>query len=510
MSMQQSGGAQDTLGDALRRAARKHRDRLALTFRDRAWTFDELHVAANSVGVGLLAAGLRPGDRVAAYGRNSDAYLIAWLGCVTAGLVHVPINFGLNADEVSYIVRQSGARAVLCDAERLPVVRSVQVSESLLFVHTFDGEDLNVLSLAGARRGEVPQAVIGGDDLAQLQYTSGTTAAPKGAMMTQRALLLHYLSCIHDLDYEATDRCLAALPLYHTAQTHAFTMPQMLSGASTRLIEAPDPERIFQAVQAEHITSFFAPPTVWVSLLRHPAFDSYDLSTLHKLYYGASIMPVPVLEELRRRLPNARPYNVYGQTEIGPVATVLRPEEHDARPASAGRPVINVETRIVDEAGENVPSGALGEIVHRSPQLLVGYWERPDETEAAFRGGWFHSGDLGYFDAEGYIYVVDRVRDVINTGGVLVASREVEEALFSHPAVSEAAVIALPDPKWIEAVVAVVVLRDGAAVEAAALIGHVRSRLARHKAPKRVLFAESLPRNASGKILKRELRDRYR
>ena len=508
--MQQAGGPQDTLADAFRRMARKHRDRQALAFGERAWTFDELHAAANSVGVGLLAAGLKPGDRVAAYGRNSDAYFIAWLGGAAAGLVHVPINFGLMADEVSYIVRQSGARAVFCDAERFPLVRSIPEANDLLFVGTFDGgEGPQVLALAAARRGEAPEVVVGGDDLAQLQYTSGTTGAPKGAMMTHRALLLHYLACIHDLDFDPTDRCLAALPLYHTAQTHAYTTPQMLSGSFTRLIEAPEPERVLQIVQAERINSFFAPPTVWISLLRHPAFDSYDLSTLHKLYYGASIMPAPVLDELRRRLPNARPYNVYGQTEIGPVATVLRPEEHDARPTSAGRPVINVETRIVDEAGNDVAPGMLGEIVHRSPQLLAGYWQRPDETEAAFRGGWFHSGDLGHADAEGYIYVVDRVRDVINTGGVLVASREVEEALFSHPAVSEAAVIALPDPKWIEAVAGVVVLRDGAAADAPELIAHVRGRLAAHKTPKRILFAESLPRNASGKILKRELRDRY-
>ena len=507
--MNQQGGAQDTLGDALRRAARKHRDRPALAFHDRSWTFEALYAAARSVGAGLLATGLRPGDRVAAYGRNSDTYFIAWLGCATAGLVHVPLNFGLTADEVSYIVRQSGARAVLCDAERLPLVRSISGAGGLLFIGTFEGgQDIEVLALA-VRGDELAAPPIGGDDLAQLQYTSGTTGAPKGAMMTHRALLIHYLACIHDLDYEATDHCLAALPLYHTAQTHAYTMPQMLCGAATRLIAGPEPERVFELVANERITSFFAPPTVWISLLRHPAFDSYDLSSLRKLYYGASIMPVPVLQELRRRLPNAAPYNCYGQTEMGPVATVLRPEEHDARPASAGRPVINVETRIVDEDLRDVSPGTLGEIVHRSPQLLKGYWERPDETAAAFRGGWFHSGDLGYADAEGYIFVVDRVRDVINTGGVLVASREVEEALFSHPAVSEAAVIALPDPKWIEAVAAVVVLRPGQAAEAETLIAHVRGRLAAHKAPKRVIFAEALPRNASGKILKRELRDRY-
>jgi fatty-acyl-CoA synthase len=350
---------------------------------------------------------------------------------------------------------------------------------------------------------------LAGSDLAQLQYTSGTTAAPKGAMMTHRGNLLQYMSCIHELDYAQDDRCLAALPLYHTAQMHCFSMPQFLAGGETHLVDAPAPEIVFEQIASRRITSFFAPPTVWISLLRHPAFDAHDLSSIEKIYYGASIMPVPVLEELRRRLPNAGPYNVYGQSEIGPIATVLRPHEHADRPASAGRPVLNVETRIVDPEMNDVAPGETGEIVHRSPQLLAGYWRRPDEDAAAFRGGWFHSGDVGYCDEEGYIYVVDRLRDVINTGGVLVTSREVEEALFDHPAVSEAAVIALPDPKWIEAVTGVVVLRDGGVADEAMLIAHVRAKLAAHKVPKRIFFVGELPRNASGKILKRELRVRF-
>jgi fatty-acyl-CoA synthase len=189
-----------------------------------------------------------------------------------------------------------------------------------------------------------------------------------------------------------------------------------------------------------------------------------------------------------------------------PVATILRPEEHDARPASCGRPVLNVETRVVDPDMNDVPPGTHGEIVHRSPQLLTGYWEKPEETAEAFRGGWFHSGDVGYFDDEGFLYIVDRIRDVINTGGVLVASREVEEVLFTHPAVSEVAVVGLPDEKWIEAVTAFVVLREGQAADEAALIAHCRPHLAAFKLPKRVAFVDHLPRNTAGKLLKRELR----
>jgi fatty-acyl-CoA synthase len=220
-------------------------------------------------------------------------------------------------------------------------------------------------------------------------------------------------------------------------------------------------------------------------------------------------MPGPVLQELRQRLPRVGFYNCYGQTEIAPLATVLLPHEHDARPASCGRPCINVETRVVDADMNDVPPGTHGEIVHRSPHLLTGYWEKPEETAAAFAGGWFHSGDVGYFDEDGYLYIVDRIRDVINTGGVLVASREVEEVLFTHPAVSEVAVVGLPDPKWIEAVTAFVVLRSGHAVDEEALIRHARAHLAAYKLPKKVMFVDSLPRNTAGKLLKRELRKQH-
>jgi fatty-acyl-CoA synthase len=291
---------------------------------------------------------------------------------------------------------------------------------------------------------------------------------------------------------------------------HCFTMPQMLNGAFTILIEAPQPALVLELIEQERITSFFAPPTVWITLLQHPDFARRDLSSLRNIYYGASIMPVPVLQDLRQRLPGARPFNCYGQSEIAPLATVLRPEEHDARPGSVGRPVLNVETRVVDTDMRDVAPGERGEVVHRSPQLLLGYWNMPEETARAFEGGWFHSGDVATIDEDGYLAIVDRTKDLINTGGVLVASREVEEALFTHPAVAEVAVIAVPDPKWIEAVAAVVVLREGAPPDVEeALLAHAREHLAPYKVPKRIILAEALPKNTAGKLLKRELRQTY-
>ena len=491
----------NTTGDAVRRAARLFRDRPALAFADRDWSFIDLDRAADRVAHHLADLGLNPGDRVAAYGRNSDAYFIAWLACLRGGFVHVPVNYALTGDELSYIVRQSGSRLVLTAAALQPSLAGIDAPSHLL-------EDL----IGIAQDAAAPTAIdpdLEDDTLAQIVYTSGTTGAPKGAMMTHKAMLSQYYSVIHNMDYAETDTALAALPLYHTAQLHAFTMPQFLVGARTILIETPAPDVVLRLIEQHRITSFFAPPTVWISLLRHPDFTTRDLTSLEKIYYGASIMPVPVLHELRQRLPRARPYNCYGQTEIAPLATVLRPEEHDARPASCGRPVLNVETRVVDPDMNDTPPGTHGEIVHRSPHLLTGYWDKPAETAEAFAGGWFHSGDVGYFDEAGYLYIVDRIRDVINTGGVLVASREVEEVLFTHPAVSEVAVVGLPDDKWIEAVTAFVVLRPGHRVDAPTLQALARQHLAPYKLPKKVMFVDHLPRNTAGKLLKRELRKQY-
>jgi fatty-acyl-CoA synthase len=248
---------------------------------------------------------------------------------------------------------------------------------------------------------------------------------------------------------------------------------------------------------------------VWIALLSRLEKDAAPAATLRKAYYGASIMPVPVLQRLRELLPGLGFYNCFGQSEIGPLATVLRPEEHDARPASAGKAVPFVDLRVVDDEGRDVPPGGVGEVVYRSPQLCLGYWEKPEETEAAFAGGWFHSGDLASIDEEGYITIVDRKKDVIKTGGVVVSSREIEEAIYKHPSVREVAVIPLPDPKWIEAVSAVVVLRPGAAPDADSIVDHLRGQLAPFKLPKHVFFVEELPRNASGKLLKRLLRERF-
>ncbi|MFE9436041.1 acyl-CoA synthetase [Streptomyces sp. NPDC006640] len=493
-------GHGSTVDGVLRRSARRTPARRAVDYRERSWTYAELDEAVSRAATVLLGEGLAPGDRVGAYGHNSDAYLIGFLACARAGLVHVPVNQNLTGDDLAYIVGQSGSALVLTDpdlAGRLPDgVRTLPLRDA-------DDSLLARLDTAPPFDGDEPR----GDTLVQLLYTSGTTALPKGAMMTHRALVHEYLSAITALDLSAGDLPVHALPLYHSAQMHVFLLPYLAIGATNTILDAPDPGQIFDLIEAGRADSLFAPPTVWIGLSNRPDFADRDLSGLRKAYYGASIMPVPVLERLRERLPKLAFYNCFGQSEIGPLATVLAPDEHKGRMDSCGRPVLFVDARVVDEDGKDVPDGTPGEVVYRSPQLCDGYWDKPEETAEAFRDGWFHSGDLAVRDADGYFTVVDRVKDVINSGGVLVASRQVEDALYTHEQVAEVAVIGLPDERWIEAVTAVVVRRGD--VSEAELVAHAREKLPHFKAPKRVLFVDELPRNASGKILKRELRDRW-
>ncbi|MFF7178425.1 fatty acyl-CoA synthetase [Streptomyces sp. NPDC008121] len=496
-----------TVDGVLRTSARRVPERTAVRYADRSWTYAELDAAVSTAAAVLRERyGLAESARVATYGHNSDAYLIAFLACSRAGLIHVPVNHHLTGDDLAYILEQSGSSLVLADpglAGRIP--------EGFAVTALRDTDDSFLAALAEPDTYDTQPVTddVGRDSRAyvQLLYTSGTTALPKGATMTHRALVHEYASAIEALDLHEDDKPVHALPLYHSAQTHVFLLPYLAVGAENTLVDAPDPAVLFDLIEAGRADSLFAPPTVWIGLGNHPDFAARDLSALRKAYYGASIMPVPVLERLRQRLPDLRFYNCFGQSEIGPLATVLGPDEHEGRMDSCGRPVRFVEAKVVDEDGRDVPDGTPGEIVYRSPQLCDGYWDRPRETEEAFRHGWFRSGDLAVRDAEGYFTIVDRVKDVINSGGVLIASRQVEDVLYTHPDVAEVAVVGLPDERWIEAVTAIVVPRGGATE--AELLDHARARLPHFKAPKKVVFVDELPRNASGKILKRELRDRF-
>ena len=503
-----------TLHDILRRSAARHPARLAVRCGDTQWTYAEFLDVCERLAAGLHGLGVTAGTHVALLSRNSHAFVAMRFALARLGAVLVPINFMLKAEDVAYILRHSESRMLAVDSEFAATghqgARDSQVRHFVWLPSEHDREPVaGMIDFHDLVRTATtaPEPELQAQALAQIVYTSGTESAPKGAVLSHEALLWEYVSCVVGADIGSEDLLLHALPLFHCAQLDVFLGPAVYVGASNVITAQPSPQGLLALIGEHRISSFFAPPTVWIGLLRCPDFDTTDLASLRKGYYGASIMPVAVLRELAERLPRVRLWNLYGQTEIAPLATLLQPEDQLRKPGSAGRAALNVRTRVVDDQMRDVAPGEVGEIVHRSPQLTSGYFRDEAKTAAAFDGGWFHSGDLGTLDDEGYLYVVDRKKDMIKTGGENVASREVEECIYLLPQVSEAAVVALPHPRWIEAVTAFVVLKAGQQLDEAALIAHCESRMAHFKAPKKVVFVDALPKNPSGKLLKRRLRD---
>ena len=509
---------QNSLGDVLRRTALQHPGKLAVAADGRRVTYAEFDRAVNRCANALVARGLHKGDRLALLSRNSWQFAVLTFATARAGVVLVPINFSLGATEVAYILEHCAARGlvagdafVLTADEALArsnltsgVVRARSgVSDESAPAPGWEDVD-DWIDAPGDET--APTVSIADDDPLRMMYTSGTESRPKGVLLSSRSLIAQYVSCAIDGDMGSDDVDLHSLPMYHCAQLDCFFAVDIFLGATSVVLPAPDPAAILRAVERDRVTKLFAPPTVWISLLRHPDWNHRDLSSLRKGYYGASAMPVEILRELTTRLPNVRFWNLYGQTEMAPVATMLRPDEQLVRAGSAGRPTINVETRIVDDEDRTLPTGEVGEIVHRSPHACLGYYADEARTAEAFRCGWFHSGDLGFFDAEGYLWVVDRKKDMIKTGGENVSSREVEEALYRCDDLAEVAVFGVEHPRWIEAVTAAVVLKPGRTVTPDQVRAHAREHLAGYKCPKFVVVVDDLPRNPSGKILKRELR----
>jgi len=506
-----------TIADALHRTALRLPAKTGIVCGAARWTYAEFDALVSRLAAGLVSIGVAEGDKVAVLARNSHGFAALRFALARRGAVMVPINFMLKPDEVAYILRHAGAKTLATDSGLAELAQaaakldtqvaqfiwlpSEDPSEAVVGMHDFH-------QLA-ACNGALPELRLTSTDVAQIVYTSGTESSPKGAMLTHDAVLWQYVSCVIDAEIAEADVALHALPLYHCAQLDVFFGPAIYMGSTNVITSKPVPDNLLPMIDKFGITSFFAPPTVWIALLRSPLFDPAKLAKLAKGYYGASIMPVEVMKEIATRLPKVRLWNLYGQTEIAPLATMLGPEDQLRKPGSCGKAVRNVETRVVNDQMQDVQPGEVGEIVHRSPHLMLGYFHDDERTKAAFEGDWFHSGDLATIDEEGYITVVDRKKDMIKTGGENVASREVEEMIYRLPQVSEVAVIGLPDAKWVEAVTAVVVVKAGQSLDEATVIAHCVQHMAHFKAPKRVVFTDTLPKNPSGKLLKRELRLRY-
>lgn len=507
----------NTLGDLLTRTVARYPDKLAFVYRDRQVTYRELDELVNKTANGLRNRGIKKGDRLAIFSKNSLDFVIVEFALARLGAVLIPINFMLRGNDISYILDHAEAIGIFTEE---PLIETIENAISELNIpHRFvlecesDISNTNWKSVRDLQKdssAEMVEETIEDDDLVHILYTSGTESNPKGVMLSHKSIISEYVSCVIEGNMSPDDVLVHALPFYHSAQLHVFLGPSIYLGASGIILDEANPKIIMETIEKHKANSLFAPPTVWIALLRHPDFDSHDLSTLEKCYYGAAIMPREIILELTDRLPNARLYNFYGQTEVAPLATALKPEDQLRKLGSAGKPSLHVETKIVDDDGNEVPRGEIGEIVHRTPHAMLGYLKAPEQTAEAFKGGWFHSGDLGIMDEEGYITVVDRKKDIIISGGVNVASREVEEVIYKMDEVAEVAVIGIPDDYWIEKITAIIIPKDSKALTEEQVIEFCEKELPKFKVPKQVYFTETLPKNPSGKVLKKDLREMYK
>lgn len=512
----------NTLGDLLTRTAARYPDKLAFSFKERKVTYAQLEKLVNQTAQGMRDMGIQKGTRLGLLSKNSLDFIILMFSAARLGAVTIPINYMLTKKDIAYILNHAEITGLFTAEEYKTVLDDAveEVPQTIGHYYVLETDDnrnnerneKHWKSFADLQKndGEAKIEVeLFDDDLAQVLYTSGTESNPKGVMLSHKSVISEYVSCVVDGKMSEQDVLIHALPFYHSAQLHVFLGPSMYLGATGIILDQADPTTILETIEKEEASQLFAPPTVWIALLRHSKFDEYQLDSLEKCYYGAAIMPKEILKELAERLPNAKFWNFYGQTEVAPLATALQPEDQLRKLGSAGKPSLHVETRIVDSEDNEVARGEIGEIVHRTPHAMLGYLNNPEKTAEAFQNGWFHSGDLGTMDDEGYITIVDRKKDIINTGGISVSSREIEEIIYEVKEVAEVAVIGLKDDYWIEAVTAIIVTKDGFMLTQEEVLTFCRGKLPTFKAPKNVLFIDTLPKNPSGKVLKKDLREKY-
>jgi fatty-acyl-CoA synthase len=461
---------------------------------------------------GLQARGVGAGDVVGLLSYNSIEFLATIFAANYLGAIAMPINWRLAAAELRFILEHSQARVLVCDDALIDLANEatsnlagdlVRVSVS---TERYAGwEPFSDLGVDAVRPARVR---VEGDDIHRLMYTSGTTGRPKGVMLTHANLAWKNYAHISEFGFTSTDIGLACGPLYHVGALDLITTTMIAVGATTIIHRVFDAEHVVDEIERSGVTCVWTAPAMVRAILDVPGIEERDLSSVRLIIAGGEKMPVPFIERLRRTFPSAWFADAYGLTETVSGDTFLDRESTVTKLGSVGRPCLYLELDIWDEDGASLPAGERGEVVLRGPKVFKGYWRDPDATSTAFKGGWFHTGDIGVKDEDGYVYIVDRLKDMIVSGGENIASSEIERVLYEHESVVEVAVVGRPDDRWGEVPVAYVVLTAAADTTSDELIEHCRDQLAKFKVPKAVMFVDELPRNPSGKVLKRELRDR--
>jgi long-chain acyl-CoA synthetase len=510
-----------TFGDVLRGHADERPHKVAFeTLEGQAVTFGDFNRRVNRLASALTTRGLASGDRVAVLSRNRPEYVEVY-GLSKAGLVIVPLNWRLAAGELARLIDHSAPKVLVVDEAHREVAERLRAEL---------GSVVHFVLIGPAREGwasyeelitngveQEPQPGPAPEDVLCLIYTSGTTGAPKGVSITHAGALDNVRTSADEmLGMTEQDHTMAVMPLFHVGGMWYHLAPSFATGCTTLLLSEFDPGTVLRELQARRISNVHLVPTMIAALLNHPDAASTDLSCVRLMFYAASSMPAELLRRAMSAFPECGFAQAYGSTEAG-VVTVLDPQAHRrAREPqgehlllSCGRAFSTREVRIVDHKDRAVPTKDIGEIDVRSAGLMTGYWHNDEATRSVLREGWLKTGDLGYFDDEGWLYIVDRKNDMVVTGGENVYPTEVEGALYRDPDVLEAAVFGVPDPVWVEKVVAAVVLKPGVQVTAEELIARLRNRLAAYKCPKAIHFTASLPKSAVGKVLRKELRKTY-
>ncbi len=509
------------VGKLLTKSAQTFPDNLALMHGLKRLTYAQFNSRANRLVNALRRLGIKQGDNVAVLQYNYPETLESIFACFKAGCGAVPINFRLHPNEFAFIIDHSEARAVILSPEFNGAITDIREriprARRLITLSGAGGPLLDYEELISAESDRWEDAEVKPDDLAWLFYTSGTTGKPKGAMLTHRNLLamaMNFFSDICPLGPE--DAALHAAPLSHGSGLYA--LPNIAKGAANIIPESKsfDPELVFKTIQEYRITNVWAAPTMVKLLVESPALDRYDLSSLKSLIYGGGPMYVEDLKEAIGKLGHCL-VQLYGQGESPMTITYLPHRDHVIegtpeqmrRLSSAGIQRTDVEVKIFDPDDNELPPREVGEVVTRSDIVMKGYWREPEVTAETLRGGWLHTGDVGYMDEGGYLFIMDRSKDMIISAGENIYPREIEEVIIQHPAVREVAVIGVPDPTWGEAVKAVVSLVPGKSAREEDLITFCKDNIASYKKPKSIDFMDELPKNNYGKIMKRELRERY-
>jgi acyl-CoA synthetase (AMP-forming)/AMP-acid ligase II len=491
--------------------ARKTPEKLAIVYEDRSYTYQQFNEEVNKLAHGLLGLGIQKGQKIALMMKNSDQFVFSFFAGAKLGAVIVPVNFRLTASEVHYILEQSETEMVICDDEFEDIIASAREGTNITHVITtgtpkavghrsFD----NVLSQNITN----PQIEVSDHDDLEILYTSGTTGKPKGALFDHKQIFNVGLTMMISMGINQEERFLHIAPLFHSAQLNLFLISGVILGATHIIHRDFHPVTTLQAITQHKITHFFGVPAMYTFMLQVPNAVDYDLSSIKRCGYGAAPMAPEVVRKSMELFRTDQFFNLCGLTEAGPGGILLGPDGHKHHLGKGGKAAFLTEARVVNEEGKDINPGTVGEFVIKGESIMKEYYKKPEETAKIVKDGWLYTGDLATIDEEGYITLVDRKKDMIISGGENVYSIEVEEVLYEHPAVLEAAIIGLPDEVWGESVAAVIVPKQGTTVDEQELKTFCRQKLAGYKVPRRIFIEEALPRNASGKILKYQLREK--